>query len=52
MLEMIVDHVKQIATLDIGVDVSIVSKATWEKWGKTDLKKTCMGLQLKNGKIK
>ena len=51
-LQITVNTVKYFAILDTGAGVSIVTKATWEKWGKEPLQTTQMGLQLADGKIK
>ena len=51
-LQISVNAIKSLAILDTGAGVSIITKETWEKWGKDPLQPTRMGLQLADGKIK
>ena len=45
------DDVTTLAILDSGAGVAIATKAIWESWGRSALRKTRMKLQLADGYI-
>lgn len=47
-----VNGVTTTTILDTGAGISIITKPTWLKWGRTTLVKTRMGLQLADGEVK
>ena len=51
-LKLQVNGITTTAILDTGAGISIITKQTWENWGRESLVKTRMGLQLAGGEIK